>query len=251
MLDIGEAAIAVRRQAGAAPGLFWLGGYRSDMRGTKAEALAGWAKEQGLAFTRFDYSGHGESGGSYAEGTISRWLNEAETVFERRAEGPQVLVGSSMGAWIALRLLQTLGGERSRVKGLLLIAPAPDFTNDLIEPGLTDEERRDLEAKGRVERPTPYGPEPDIFTRELIEDGRRNRVLTGPLDTFCPVHILQGTADKDVPASHALKLAAHLPKDELTLTLVPGGDHRLSRPEDISLLLRTAESLVELAKAES
>lgn len=248
-LDVGGVAIAVRREPGVAPGLFWLGGYRSDMRGTKAGALAGWARERGLAFTRFDYSGHGESGGDFSRGTISRWLGEAKTVFELRTEGPQILVGSSMGAWIALRLLQVLGEERSRIKGLLLIAPAPDFTSDLVEPGLTEEERRDLQAEGRVERPTPYGPEPDIFTRELIEDGRTNRVLTGPLDTFCPVHILQGTADREVPAAHALKLASHLPKDELTLTLVPGGDHRLSRPEDVSLLLRTAQDLVELAKA--
>ncbi len=247
-LDVGACRIAVRHQPGKRPGVVWLGGYRSDMLGTKAETLAGWADKNGRAFLRHDYSGHGESGGAFAEGTVSRWLGESLAVFERFTEGPQVLVGSSMGAWIALRMVEELrkAGER-RVAGLVLLAPAPDFTAELIEPALTDAQKRDLAEKGRFEEPSGYSDEPNVYTRDLIEDGRQNRVMTGPIDTHCPVHVLQGLADPDVPAAHALKLVSLLPADDVTLSLIPDGDHRLSRPQDLDMLVRAVEAMVERA----
>ncbi|RVC48056.1 alpha/beta hydrolase, partial [Mesorhizobium sp. M00.F.Ca.ET.038.03.1.1] len=161
--------------------------------GTKAETLAAWAAREGRAYLRHDYSGHGESGGEFAGGTISRWLAESLAVFRRFSKGKQVLVGSSMGAWIALRMVQELrrAGD-DRVAGLVLLAPAPDFTFELIEPVLTKAQRRDLSKKGFFAEPSDYSDEPYIYTRALIEDGRANRVMTGPIDTHCPVHILQG-----------------------------------------------------------
>ncbi len=247
-VDVGSCRIAVRHQPGKNPGVVWLGGYRSDMLGTKAEALAAWAAGAGRAFVRHDYSGHGESGGAFSEGTVSRWLDESLAVFRRFTEGPQVLVGSSMGAWIALRMTQELrkAGD-DRVAGLVLLAPAPDFTAELIEPVLNDAQKRDLAEKGYFEEPSDYSDEPYLYTRALIEDGRKNRVMTGPIDTHCPVHILQGLADPDVPPAHALKLVSLLPADDVTLSLVPDGDHRLSRPQDLDMLLRTVEAMVERA----
>ena len=248
-LDVDGADIAVRRTVGAEPGVVWLGGYRSDMLGTKAEALAGWAADKGRAFLRHDYSGHGESGGDFAAGTISKWLAESLAVLRRHSEGRQVLVGSSMGAWIALRMVQELrkAGEGGRVAGLVLIAPAPDFTAELVEPALTKVQRRDLATKGFFGKPSGYSAEPYIYTRALIEDGRQNLVMGGPIDTHCPVHILQGMADPDVPHTHALKLVSLLPADDVTLSLVPDGDHRLSRPQDLALLLRAVEAILEQA----
>lgn len=245
-LTVDGAPIAVRRAAGVTPGIVWLGGYRSDMKGTKAEALAGFAQAQNRAFLRHDYSGHGESGGAFADGTISRWLAESLAVFSRFSSGPQVLVGSSMGAWIALRMAAELrkAGAEGRVAGLVLLAPAPDFTSDLVEPRLTAAQKKALRDSGYFEKPSQYGPEPYVYTRALIEDGRLNRVLTGPIDTHCPVHILQGLADPDVPHAHALKLAACLPADDLTLSLIPDGDHRLSRPQDLALLLKAVDAVV-------
>lgn len=247
MIDIAGRPIAVRHRPGSTPGLVWLGGYRSDMRGTKAEMLDRWASEAGRTSTRFDYSGHGESGGDFAQGTISRWLEEGLGVFRRVAMGPHVLVGSSMGAWIALRMVQELAktGEGGRVCGLLLLAPAPDFTVDLVEPGLTEEQHRQLQSRGFFEEPSQYSPEPNIYTRALIEDGRRNRVLDGIIDTHCPVHVIQGMADPDVPYEHALKLVEHLPADDVTLSLVRDGDHRLSRPQDLEMIRRAAAGLIE------
>ncbi|MCX7302733.1 MAG: alpha/beta hydrolase [Hyphomicrobiales bacterium] len=244
------AAIAYRRLDGRTPGLVWLGGYRSDMLGTKAQTLSAWAAANGRAFLRFDYSGHGESGGVFAEGTISKWLSESLAAFRALTSGPQVLVGSSMGAWIALRLVQELrkaAGEGSRIAGLVLLAPAPDFTAELIEPALTKKQRRDLTEKGYFEEKSDYSPEPNIYTRALIDDGRLNRVMTGPIDTHCPVHILQGLADPDVPHEHALKLVSLLPADDMTLSLIPGGDHRLSRPKDLDLLVRAVEGVIAQA----
>ncbi|EKF19253.1 alpha/beta hydrolase [Nitratireductor pacificus] len=245
-IDVGGAAIAYRRRQGAAPGVVWLGGYRSDMLGTKAEALDAWAAETGHAFLRHDYSGHGESGGAFAEGTISRWLAESLAVLRAFSDGPQVLVGSSMGAWIALRMAQELNrsGEGARLAGLLLLAPAPDFTAALVEPKLSEANRRDLETKGYMEEPSDYSDEPYIYTRALFEDGRANLVLDGIIDTHCPVHILQGKADPDVPYTHAMRLTEHLPADDVTLSLIGDGDHRLSRPQDIALILRSLEGLI-------
>ena len=220
------------------------------MLGTKAETLAGWAERTRRAFLRHDYSGHGESGGAFAEGTISKWLNESLAIFRRFTNGPQVLVGSSMGAWIALRLIQELrkAGESGRISGLVLLAPAPDFTAELIEPALTKKQKRELEEKGYFEEKSEYSPQPNIYTRALIEDGRQNRVMTGPIDTHCPVHILQGMADPDVPHEHALKLVSLLPADDMTLSLIPDGDHRLSRPQDLELLVRAVEGVIAQAE---
>ncbi len=247
-LDVGGIAIALRRQPGAAPGVAWLGGYKSDMLGTKAETLAAWASANGRAFLRHDYSGHGESGGLFAEGTISTWLAQSLAVFRRFSEGRQVLVGSSMGAWIALRMAQELrkAGE-DRVAGLVLLAPAPDFTAELVEPQLTEAQRKALAENGYFEEPSDYSDQPYIYTRALIEDGRKNLVMTGPIDTHCPVHILQGLADPDVPPAHALKLASLLPADDVTLSLIPEGDHRLSRPQDLDMLLGAVEAMVQRA----
>ena len=250
-IDVDGVRIAVRSAAGRTPGVVWLGGYKSDMMGTKAETLAGWAERSGRAFLRHDYSGHGESGGEFAAGTISKWLGESLAVFRRFASGPQVLVGSSMGAWIALRLVQELrkAGEGSRVAGIVLLAPAPDFTAELIEPKLTARQKRDLEKLGYFEERSDYSAVPYVYTRGLIEDGRANLVMTGPIDTHCPVHVLQGIADPDVPYQHALKLVSLLPADDVTLSLIPDGDHRLSRPEDLDLLLRAVEGVIEQAGA--
>lgn len=246
VIEVGGAPIAFRRAAGVEPGLVWLGGYRSDMRGTKAQALAQWCARTGHACLRHDYSGHGESGGRFEDGTISAWLEQSLAVFRSQTEGPQILVGSSMGAWIALRMAQELerAGQRGRAAGMVLIAPAPDFTTELVEPRLTDAMRRSLAEKGRIEELSEYGPEPTIYTRALIEDGRLNRVLAGPIDTHCPIHVLQGMKDPDVPYQHALKLVGLLPKDDVTLSFVPDGDHRLSRPQDIAMLERVLDAMV-------
>ncbi|MBW3097688.1 alpha/beta hydrolase [Pseudohoeflea coraliihabitans] len=240
--------IAVLRRRGEDPaqaGTVWLGGYRSDMTGSKAEAICDHQAACGGACLRFDYSGHGASGGAFTDGTISRWLEEALVVFERFSAGPQILVGSSMGSWIALRMVQELTrrGEAERIAGLLLIAPAPDFTMELMEPELTDQQKDALAEHGRFEEPTPYGPDPNIYTRALFEDGRKNRVLDGILDIKAPVRILQGMDDPDVPWRHALKLVEHLPSSRVELTLIRDGDHRLSRPSDIAAILGAIEQL--------
>ncbi len=223
----------------------WLSGYRSDMSGTKALELDALAARRGIGCIRFDYSGHGQSGGEFTDGTISRWLEEALAVIDHTKPKTIVLVGSSMGGWIALRVIQELRRRRKApaIAGLLLIAPAPDFTVDLIEPNLSEVERRSLAERGYFEEPSEYSPEPNIFTRSLIEDGRANRVLTGIIETGCPVHILQGMEDADVPFSHSLKLVEHLPADDVVLTLVRDGDHRLSRPQDLERMLSAAEAL--------
>lgn len=244
-ITVDNTPIAVRRRAGKAPGIVWLGGYRSDMLGTKAEELDRWAAANGHACLRHDYSGHGESGGAFRDGTISRWLAESLAVFDAYAEGPQVLVGSSMGAWIALRMVEELNaaGKGDSVAGLLLIAPAPDFTIELMEPQFSDAQKAALERDGYFEEPSEYGPEPNIYTRALIEDGRRNQVMKGIVETHCPVTILQGMQDPDVPFSHALKLVDHLPAEDVTLTLIRDGDHRLSRPQDLELLIRAVADM--------
>ena len=244
-------SIAYRRRAGAAPGVMWLGGYRSDMRGTKAQALDEWAARSGHALLRHDYSGHGESGGAFADGTISLWLDQSLSAFETLTAGPQILVGSSMGAWIALRMAQELAkaGRDRRVAGMLLLAPAPDFTCDLVEPSLSEVQRQTIARDGFLATPSEYSGEPNIFTRALLDDGRANRVLTGPIDTFCPVTIIQGMRDPDVPHSHALKLTSLLPADDVTLSLVPDGDHRLSRPQDIAMMLSALDRLIEQASS--
>jgi pimeloyl-ACP methyl ester carboxylesterase len=238
-----ERRIAVRQRAGAsgAPGLLWLGGFKSDMQGTKAQALDGWAARHGRAFTRFDYSGHGESGGRFADGTIGRWLAESQAVFDACCDGPQVVVGSSMGGWLALLLMRALAGRAppvaARVAALVLIAPAVDFTEALMWKAFSSEIRREIEEKGVWERPSGYGGEPHPITRELIQDGRHHLLLGAMIETGCPVRILQGVQDPDVPWQHAVDLTARLAQDDVVLTLVKDGDHRLSRPEDLERLL--------------
>lgn len=227
------------------PGIVWLGGWRSHMRGTKAEALAKWCAARRLACCRHDYSGHGSSGGKFADGTISRWLEESLGVFERFCKGPQILVGSSMGGWIALRMAQELA--QSRLHAMLLIAPAADFTGELLWPSLNPQQQAAIADKGCIEVASHYSPEPDIYTRALFDDGKRNRVLTGLIKTGCPVHVLQGRLDSEVPFTHAMKLASHLAGEKVSMTMVPDGDHRLSRPQDIALMLALIESLAGAA----
>ena len=239
----------ILRQANAgpdAPVLLWLSGYRSDMSGTKAVELDRLAAETGLACLRLDYSGHGLSGGKFTDGTISRWLEETLAVLMHVNPKRVIAVGSSMGGWIALRLAQELGkiADGPKLEGMVLIAPAPDFTSDLIEPHLTKKERASLEERGYFEEKSEYSPEPNIYTRALIEDGRANRVLTGIIQTGCPVHILQGMKDPDVPYAHAMKLIEHLPSDDVVLTFVRDGDHRLSRPQDIERMLSAVSALI-------
>ncbi|OBZ97055.1 2-hydroxymuconic semialdehyde hydrolase [Pararhizobium polonicum] len=252
-LDVGSGVesrrIAMRilpaENGNSRPALVWLGGYRSDMAGTKAVELERHAAASGSACIRFDYSGHGLSGGAFADGTMSRWLEESLAVIDHVGPGRMILVGSSMGGWVALRLIAELRarGEGGRIAGLVLIAPAPDFTSDLIEPNLTEAERTSLAERGYFEEPTPYGPDPNIYTARLIEDGRQNRVLTGIIETGCPVHILQGMQDPDVPYGHALKLMEHLPSDDVVMTLIRDGDHRLSRPQDIERILAAVDAV--------
>ena len=244
-LPVGEGAqrraIAVRVLVGAPPGLFWLGGYKSDMKGTKAQALADWAAQQGRGFVRFDYSGHGESEGAFIDGTIGRWLAESLAVFDACCRGPQLLIGSSMGGWLALLLIRALRQRREAAPasaiGLVLIAPAIDFTEELMWKRFTPEIKRELETKGVWARPSQYSPEPYLVTRQLIEEGRHHLLLGGMIETGCPVRILQGVMDPDVPWQHAKALLARFACDDVVLTLVKDGDHRLSRSEDIDRLI--------------
>jgi pimeloyl-ACP methyl ester carboxylesterase len=240
--DDGERrALAVRQQEGAAPGLFWLSGYKSDMKGTKAEALAHWAELKGRACVRFDYSGHGESEGKFTDGTIGRWLADSLAVFDACCHGPQILIGSSMGGWLALLLVRALkqrgNGGPASVAGLVLIAPAIDFTEELMWKRFTPEIKSVLAEKGVWERPSAYSPEPYLVTRRLIEEGRSHLLLGGMIETGCPVRILQGVEDPDVPWRHAVELTSRLACDDVVLTLVKDGDHRLSRPDDIERML--------------
>jgi pimeloyl-ACP methyl ester carboxylesterase len=244
-LQIGDGrerrAIAVCQQDGAAPGLFWLSGYKSDMKGTKAEALAHWAERQGRACVRFDHSGHGESEGKFTDGTIGRWLAESLAVFDAYCRGPQILIGSSMGGWLALLLVRALrqrgNGGSASVSGLVLIAPAVDFTEELMWKRFTPEIKRALAEEGIWERPSAYTSEPYLVTKRLIEEGRNHLLLGGMIETGCPVRILQGVEDPDVPWQHAKALVARLACDDVVLTLIKDGDHRLSRPEDIERML--------------
>jgi len=237
--------LAVLRRPGKSPGLFWLGGYRSDMRGTKAEHIDRFGATRGLTVTRFDYSGHGESGGSFNDSTISRWLEDAEAVFATTS-GPQIVIGSSMGGWIALLLAKALRerGEGHRLTGLVLIAPAVDMTHDLMWQRMTKAQRANLEATGVHLEPSPYGDEPMPITKKLIDDGEKHRFGANLIETGCPVRILQGVEDAEVPPSHAAALVERLASDDAVLTLVKDGDHRLSRPEDLDLLRRTIEAVL-------
>jgi pimeloyl-ACP methyl ester carboxylesterase len=272
---VGEGAdareIAVNARPGNAPGLFWLGGFRSDMAGNKASAIDEYAVARGLACTRFDYSGHGQSGGRFEDGTISRWLEEARAVFDRFTSGPQIVVGSSMGGWIALLLAQVLrdsgrpsspsgrslssglsatrvGPSAPLVAGLVLIAPAVDMTRALMWDTWSKSARKTLMASGVYLRPSECSDERYAITRALIEDGDRHLFGDRLIEVGCPVHILQGMEDKDVPWRHAQRLVTQLASDDVVLTLVKDGDHRLSRAEDIDRLTRALDGILPEAR---
>jgi pimeloyl-ACP methyl ester carboxylesterase len=237
----GQRQITVRVRAGVAPGLIWLGGFNSDMKGTKALALDAWAAEHGRACVRFDYSGHGESGGAFIDGTIGRWLEESVAVFEQFCRGPQVVIGSSMGGWMALLLARAIAQREAAgaaLAGLVLIAPAPDFTEQLMWNAFSDEVREEIRTKGAWMRPSEYGDgAPYPITRALIEEGRNHLLLGGAIEVGCPVRILQGAQDPDVPWQHAFALAHRLPAEDVVLTMIQDGDHRLSRPQDIARIM--------------
>ena len=246
-IEVGSGAdqrrIAVRALAGEGPGLLWLGGFNSDMQGTKAQALAGWAAGRGRACVRFDYSGHGESGGAFADGTIGRWLEESLAVYTHFARGPQVVIGSSMGGWLALllaarlRALKECAPQNTSLAGMVLIAPAVDFTEALMWKQFSPAIKREIEEKGVWLRPSQYDEGPYPITKGLIEDGRKHLLLGGMIEPGCPVHILQGVRDPDVPWRHAVELVSRFARDDVVLTLIKDGDHRLSRPEDIERLI--------------
>jgi pimeloyl-ACP methyl ester carboxylesterase len=241
--------IAFRRRApvrSESPGLVWLSGYRSDMDSTKASALDAEAERRGLGLLRFDYSGHGRSDGRLQDGTISRWLEETLALIRAQSEGPQIVVGSSMGGYLALLAIRALSkaGEAERVKGLILIAPAVDMTEALIWAKAPDEARRAIMQEGVWRRPSAYSSEPDCFTRDLIEDGRKHLLLGGMIRTGAPTAVLQGMRDEDVPFSHALALMQRFGGDPATLTLVKDGDHRLSRPQDLQLVFDALERML-------
>jgi pimeloyl-ACP methyl ester carboxylesterase len=235
--------IAVRMREGKSPGLVWLGGFKSDMKGTKAEALDQWAAKEGRACVRFDYSGHGESGGDFRDGTIGRWLEDSVAVYRQFAKGPQVVIGSSMGGWIALLLARRLAGmkDAAPLAGMVLIAPAPDFTEELMWKKFPDGIKQEIEEKGSWLRPSAYGEEPYPITKGLIEEGRNHLLMGGLIETGCPVHILQGVQDPDVPWQHAQELVARFARDDVMLTLIKDGDHRLSRPEDIERMIAAVQ----------
>jgi pimeloyl-ACP methyl ester carboxylesterase len=232
--------IAYMARAGKQPGVMWLGGFKSEMSGTKAAALDGWAAAGTHAFLRFDYYGHGRSSGDFRNGTISRWLDDVIAVLDRLTEGPQILVGSSMGGWLALLAAQM---RPQRVAGLLLIAPAVDFTEKLLWSRLPEQVQRQIREDGEWQRPSAYDPEPYPITRTLIEDGRKHLLMGSSISVPCPVRILQGMEDPDVPWEHALDLTRLL-EGNVTLTLVKHGDHRLSTPENLLLIERILQSLI-------
>ncbi|HXZ14771.1 MAG TPA: alpha/beta hydrolase [Roseiarcus sp.] len=244
--------IAFRRRAPAEtgrPGLVWLGGYRSDMDSTKASALDQEAARLGLGLLRFDYSGHGRSEGRLEDGTISRWLAETLAIVRAETEGLQILLGSSMGGCLALLAARALNEAREgeRLAGLILIAPAVDFTEALVWAEAPEAARRAIMQEGAWRPPSAYSDEPDVYTRALIEDGRKHLLLGGMIRTHCPVAVLQGMRDEAVPYAHALALTERLGGDPATLTLVKDGDHRLSRPQDLALLFATLARMIAAA----
>jgi pimeloyl-ACP methyl ester carboxylesterase len=242
--------IAFRRRAPAQSGkagLVWLCGYRSDMDSTKASALDREAERLGLGLLRFDYSGHGRSDGRLEDGTISLWLEETLALIRAETQGPQIVLGSSMGGYLALLAARALNeaGEGDRLAGLVLIAPAVDFSETLIWAQAPEEGRRAIMEAGAWRPPSAYSDEPDVFTRALIEDGRKHLLFGGMIRTRCPTVVLQGMRDDDVPYAHALALMERLGGDPATLTLIKDGDHRLSRPQDLELLFQAVGRMAD------
>lgn len=239
-LDRGDGErLAYHRRGGAGPGVMFLGGFNSDMGGTKAQALQDWADRTERAFVRFDYFAHGASSGAWVDGTVSRWREDALAALNQLTDGPQILVGSSMGAWMALL---TALAQPDRVKALVLIAPAPDFTEALIWEQLPFHIRQQIETEGQWLRPSAYG-EPYPITRKLIEDGRQWSLLDAPIALQHPVRILHGWRDPDVPWSHAVRLFEALQSEDIELRMTKSGDHRLSEPEDLARLIEVIESV--------
>ena len=233
-------SLAYRRVAGEGPGVVFLGGFMSDMTGEKASALDGFCWRQGRAFLRFDYRGHGASGGRLEEAVLSDWLADALAVLDRLTEGPQVLVGSSMGGWL---MLLAAMARPERVHALIGIAPAPDFVRRM-EAALSADQRRDLDEQGFFLRPSEYGDGPYTITKALIEDGKRNCLLDGPIPISHPVRILHGMCDDAVPWRESLTLADRLDSDDVRTVFVKDGDHRLSRPADLALLTTVVDELL-------
>jgi pimeloyl-ACP methyl ester carboxylesterase len=239
--------LAFRRISGEGATVVWLGGFHSDMTGTKAQVLAEQAMASGGSYVRFDYFGHGESGGAFKDGTISRWREDALAVIDDLTEGPLVLVGSSMGGWLAC--LAAIA-RPDRVKAMVLIAPAPDFTEKLMAPELSDEAKAAIARDGFWIRPSEYDDGGYPITRHLLEDGARWSILPGPVPIDIPVRVLQGGADPDVPWTHALELANALNSQDVVFTLIKDGDHRLSRPQDLERLVAAVAEAKGLAEPE-
>lgn len=232
--------VAYNVVSGRAPTVVFCGGFRSDMTGTKAMALDGWARRRGQGFVRFDYFAHGQSPGDFRDGTIGRWADDTLAVVDAVTQGPLVLIGSSMGGWLSLLAARA---RPQRLAGWLGIAPAPDFTEDLMLQRLAPEQRATLEREGVLERPSRYADQPDILTWRLIEEGRQHLVMRTPLRLDCKVRLLHGQKDPDVPWEMSLRLAAHIDSPDVVTTLVKDGDHRLSAPGDIARLVAMVEEL--------
>jgi pimeloyl-ACP methyl ester carboxylesterase len=247
-LEFEGARIAFRRTEGPSgkAGLVWLGGFHSDMLGEKATALHQQAQLAGRAFVRFDYFGHGESSGKFEDGTISRWRSDALAAIDRLTDGRLVLVGSSMGGWMAL--LAALA-RPDRVQGLVLLAHAPDFTDRLMWAALGKDQQQEIMEKGFWMRPSPYDPAGYPITRRLIEDGRTWNIMDWEIPLDIPARILQGGLDEDVPWSYSLDLVEKLRGTDVTWTLIKDGDHRLSRPQDIDRMTATALTLADQVDA--
>ncbi|HKK86959.1 MAG TPA: alpha/beta hydrolase [Roseovarius sp.] len=231
--------LAYHQIEGDGPGVVFLGGFKSDMDGTKAVYLEDWARAKGRAFLRFDYSGHGQSSEAFTDGSIGDWAEDAMAVIAAMTDGPQILVGSSMGGWISLLCARAMP---ERVAGLVTIAAAPDFTEDSMWAGFDEAQRKTLETEGQVTLPSDYG-EPYIITRRLIENGREHLVLRDSLNLPFPVRFLQGTADEDVDISVALRLLDHASGPDMRLTLVDGADHRFSDVACLSLIEASIEEV--------
>lgn len=233
--------LAYHHHAGSAPGVMFLGGFKSDMTGSKAIALEAFCTQEGISFTRFDYSGHGQSSGEFKDGDIGDWLNDAADILDAITTGSQILVGSSMGGWIMLLLALA---RPERVKGLVGIAAAPDFTTKLMWPRMTSDQQQALMTQGFLATPSEYSSEPYIITRHLIEESKNYLVMDGPIDISCPVRLLHGMDDADVPWQHSVDLAEKLVSADVRVSLVKRAGHRFSEPEQLKMMEEAVISLL-------